>query len=523
MKTAPILRDAGCVLVVGLALGLVLLTVSPTVNPPKWDEFIVAYDAHRVVSGQVPYRDFFNFIPPGILLALAAVFRVAGSSSLTVARYASLALTLTLSLLAWSALRRRGWSGSWACIIAVFFPICIYPFWAVASHQWLADLFLIGVFAVMAGSDGAWRWFLAGLFAGLALLSLQPQGLLALVGCGLFVLLEGGGRTVRRGALTLGGVLAVWVPFGGYSLLGGTLGAFFRDTWVWPAENYSRSGNENAGPVLQDWGSRMGDIASRIASGTLPGGWFTAVMGWALYGLLAAAGAALLVWALADLVQVLRKRRLPGVWPTAALTLTVLQFGLMLRGNLNWLHLMFALFPLLVLRGCAMGPRWGACAPWTKRAMGGALLLCLTAGAAYHARPLWRYRPAPWEFVDADRPIRESEINRFLRAPGVLHPGDTLAAFPEGGEVYLYTAPAAVGYTYLLPLSERYNTPEDHRVVAGQIEARRPRFVMVTSDMEAEYLDEGSPVGRLLRSQFHRVRVVGPAVLYERPLPSPPG
>ncbi len=77
---------------------LALLTVSPVINPPKWDEFIVIYDAHRVATGQVPYRDFFNFIPPGVFFALAVMSKAAGGTTLTLGRYAALMVVLATAV-----------------------------------------------------------------------------------------------------------------------------------------------------------------------------------------------------------------------------------------------------------------------------------------------------------------------------------------------------------------------------------------------------------------------------------------
>ena len=68
--------------------------VSSSIVYPKWDEFIVSFDAQRLLNGQVPYRDFFNFIPPGIFYFLAAAGSIFGRVTLTVSRYASLLLIL---------------------------------------------------------------------------------------------------------------------------------------------------------------------------------------------------------------------------------------------------------------------------------------------------------------------------------------------------------------------------------------------------------------------------------------------
>ena len=136
----------------GSALFLILL-VSPILNPPKWDEYIVVYDAHRLVMGQVPYRDFFNFIPPGIFLALAALFKIAGHSTITLGRYAGLTVALLSEALAALVLRRRGWrpvpAWSWGAVYA----FCLYPFWAIPSHHWFAGVCFLGLLAVLASKS----------------------------------------------------------------------------------------------------------------------------------------------------------------------------------------------------------------------------------------------------------------------------------------------------------------------------------------------------------------------------------
>ena len=115
-----------------------------------------------------------------------------------------------------------------------------------------------------------------------------------------------------------------------------------------------------------------------------------------------------------------------------------------------------------------------------------------------------------------DRPIRESAVNRWLHSPGILASGDTVAAFPEGGEVYLYGASPALGYTLFMPLSEGYNSLEDHRIAAREMEDSRPKWVLMTPEMEAAYLDPAGPVGVLLRKHYERVGSVGDAVVLRR-------
>jgi hypothetical protein len=259
----------------------------------------------------------------------------------------------------------------------------------------------------------------------------------------------------------------------------------------------------------------LGDILQRFSAGTLPGGAVTVLAGITLYFSLLGAMVLLVALAVMGIVQILRARRIEGAWLAAAVLLTFLEAGLVLRGNPNWLHCLFALFPLVVV--------WAGVKQGLKLSIPGGLMragawilaVCLVAGMAYHARGLWRHLPQPWELTDVDRPIREQPINRFLRGPAGLKPGDTLAAFPEGGEIYLYSAPAAVGNTYFLPLNQNYNSLKDHERVAREMERALPRFVLMTPDLEKDYLDEASPVGRLLRDKYRRTGTLGLAVIYE--------
>jgi hypothetical protein len=505
-----------CAGVTTLVLAVLAVQISPVMNPPKWDEFIVVYDAHRITAGQVPYRDFFNFIPPGVFLVLAAPLKAAGASSLTVGRYvSSFGMIALFGLAAW-ALRRRGWSGATSCLWAAVVPVALFGFWAVPSHHWMAAACAAGLTATLARprEAGAMAAFGAGLCTGLAGLFTQTAGLL-LAACSLVLLVQVSRRPGTALAAWVAGVGAIWGPvLTGLALLGGG-GAFVRDVILWPVRNYSREGNENAGAALQDLPWRVGDLWGVLGGTHLTVGHVVvSVVGLVLYGALILGLLTLMALATAQFVRILRRRSLGEPWLGAAVLATFLMLGLTAKGSANWLHVVFAAALLAPLWLTALG-EWGL---WTRAARVGAAVLLgvlLGAGALYHARGLWFHAPEAWEFTDVDRPIREQSVNRWLRSPGVLEPGDTIAAFPEGGEVYLYSAPAAVGYTYFLPLNRGYNSLEDHTVVARQIEQRRPKFILVPPDMERDYLDQDSPVSGVLASWYERKQVIGNAVLYQ--------
>ena len=514
------LRYAGWTGLAAVVAFVLLTTISPVFNPPKFDEFIVVYDAHRVASGQVPYRDFFNFTTPGVFLWLASVEKVVGQASITLGRYAGIGAILLTVLAAWFLLRRSGWGAARAGLLASLYAVAIYPFWAVPSHQWLANAFLVGMLAILSSypSLALAAWALAGGLAGLAGLSLQTQGVLAVTFAGVLLALAPSGKA-RAAAAFFGGLAAVWVPFLSVLAIAGGLKAFLYDTVLWTARNYSRTGNENAGAPLQDLAWRLGDLWDLWVRDPTAARAFTALVGWLLYGLLLAAGVTVLVLAVTGLVKTLRQRRVSDPWEAGALAVTFLDLGMYFRGSINWLHYTYMLGPLLLMWLALAGRRhWNTGTAGRRVAIAAALLF--VAGAGYALRGWLFHAPAAWEFIDADRPIRESPANRFLMRPGVLKPGDTVAAFPEGGEVYLYAAPAAVGYTLFHPLSKEYNDLRDHEIVAGQLRKNRPRYILMPLNMEQDYLNPRSPVASVLSGGYHRltgpdfaaVYAIGPAM-----------
>jgi hypothetical protein len=499
-----------------LALAFLLLLISPVLNPPKWDEYVVAYDAHRLIIGEVPYRDFFNFIPPGAFIALAWLFKAAGASTLTLARYFSLVVVLASFVLASLALRRRGW-GPWSSALwAAVLPVVLYPFWAVASHHWFADACAVLLLALLAREEPRrWPvWAGAGAAAGAGGLFLQPAGVALLLLSGV-LLLQQKKRKAESAAAWAAGCLAVWVPVLLWLGFEGALGGFVSDAVIWPSKNYARSGNENAGAILQDLPWRLQDLWTRFHGHPRMAEGVAALAGWLVYGLLVALALGLLCLSAVLLWRSLRGRSFSNGWVPAFVLLVFLQFGLALRGSPNWLHLVFLLEPLILLGLMAVGD-WGAWRrPWR---IGTRLFLAalLISGLLYHARGLMWHRPAGWELADVDRVIRDQPVNRFLRTAGVVGPNDAVAAFPEGGEVYLYGPRAAVGYTYFTPLSQGYNTLEDHKKMAEELERNRPKWILVTKDLEHAYLDPRSPVAKIILGDYSRQGVIGEAVLYRR-------
>src|SRR5438105_15698246 len=65
----------------------------------RYDEGLLLTNAHLILRGQVPYRDFYSNYPPGIFLIIAALWKVFGVRAIVV-RLLGLAIHLAIALLA---------------------------------------------------------------------------------------------------------------------------------------------------------------------------------------------------------------------------------------------------------------------------------------------------------------------------------------------------------------------------------------------------------------------------------------
>ncbi len=501
------------------ALLVVIGKISPLANVPKWDETACAYNAQRVLSGQIPYRDFFNFIPPGSFLLQAGWYALwGGKASLTLGRYLAVLVALLSWLSLWRTLKRARWSWYNALLLSTLYPAAIYVFWPIPSHHWFAVLPLFLSFEAYDFEEkrvrglGGWLW--CGLMGGIAVLFLQTIGLYAALFWGTVWIL-GGEKKLSRAAAALGGASMAVFPVAGWLWTKGALLDSFRDTILWPMRNYGAPGGPNAVRLLGDLPSR---VASLWAGAQGYSAWLWvpfAVAGTILYLVLLAAFLFCLWLAFRTLARSLRARELPAPMVSAAMVFTLVAVSLFLKGKTDWLHMVYQLGPIGLAWCAALGPVAGG-KPGRNVNFSLVLAALLAACLFYQSGYLVFHKVHTWEFTDVDRPVREAPVNRYLRSRPWLKPDDTIVALPEGGQVYLYVRPAAIGYTLLTPLSEHYNTLEDHEIAAEQMEKNRPRCVVMTVDEEANYLDPRSPVGRLIRREFIRFARVGNAVIYVR-------
>jgi hypothetical protein len=365
------------------------------------------------------------------------------------------------------------------------------------------------------GGSQTGSWIGMGALAALAGWFLQTQGFLALVLVLLTLLLlrEPPGTLPRRTVLAACGALGSSALLLFPVLLDGGGGSMVKDALLWPLANYRKPGNVADVPLLDGLADRMAALCIRPEGANFLGWILGSVAGGVLYGALLLGLAGLLIASLRHLGRVAAHRETFATESTPASVLTLLTLLLFWRVNPAWVHLIYAMAPISVLWCLVPSKTWHE--RWRK-VYGPALCCLLVCAALYHSRSYLEVPHAGWELVDVDRVDRESALNRSLRALPFMRAGDTIAVLPFGGNTYLYTYPAAVGYTQLFVLELDHHTLEDHNRAAQEIAQHSPKLVLFHAVSEASFMAPQDPISKAIRNGYTRWTQTPSVVAYLR-------
>lgn len=216
-----------------LSLGLLILLLGTRLQLSlvryfDADELAYLHWAHNVFSGQLPYRDFLLYVPPGFLYVLAPVYMFfQGTMPLIAGRVFAFCIFVAMvgatSLLFWRV--RRSWVALWAGIILVFLPLPADKLLEIRPDTLATLLALIGMLYQCDALRGHTRyasWTLSGFWYSASVLILPktvPQIAVAYVISLLWMFWGTGTRSERIRALgrfALGsavpiGVFMLWI------------------------------------------------------------------------------------------------------------------------------------------------------------------------------------------------------------------------------------------------------------------------------------------------------------------------
>ena len=142
-------------------------------------------DGQRMLFGERPYRDFFQFTPPGTDVFFFTLFDWFGPR-IWVTNVAILALGTGLCWVCFTIARQI--MSLWSALLAtLLFLTLVYAKLLNATHHWFSMLFILCAVSVAMGSMGSARIAIVGLLLGVAGFFTHTHALAALLACALFL------------------------------------------------------------------------------------------------------------------------------------------------------------------------------------------------------------------------------------------------------------------------------------------------------------------------------------------------
>jgi hypothetical protein len=181
--------DAGVLLGSGIYLYLNLFSLEGTPFLLGGDEQVFWMNALRMLHGELPYRDFFEFTPPGADLVYFGAFTLLGPR-VWAPNVVQLVLGITLSWLCFH-IARSIMRPAQAALTAALFITLDFGKWLDATHHWFSLLAVLAALAILMNERTSTRVLISGALLGLASFFTQTRGVGAALGIAGFLLWDG--------------------------------------------------------------------------------------------------------------------------------------------------------------------------------------------------------------------------------------------------------------------------------------------------------------------------------------------
>ncbi len=424
------------------------------------DQTFCWMNGQRILFGERPYLDFFQFTPPGADLVYFAAFKLFGAR-MWAANTVVLLLGVALCGICFR-IATQVTEPALAALASFFFVVVLYGTPLNATHHWFSVLFIALAIAVMLPRRSIARLVAAGALIGLASFCTQSHAAAAGAAIAVFLLWERFERRApwtvfaRQEAAFLCGVIVAALSANAHYLATAGLAKlwFFQVTYV---RQYLPHLINPFAILPQGWASRQLTIAIYVL---VP----------LVYGV-----------SLFRLVQSSRGGKHTATESESGITLLVLAGGALLAEvalSLNWLRLFTVSMPAVILLAAAVG-RAGK-----MRACAVTALWIMIGGIA--VRQMWLKQSQPVVLAalpggTVALPLQAQEKLGWLAAR--TKPGDFFlhAAWPG---VYL---PLGLRNPLFLDVISAYQlTPPEYitRAVA-ELESKRVRYVLWPARMDS--------------------------------------
>jgi hypothetical protein len=187
------------------------------------DQQVFWMNAQRLLHGELVYRDFFEFTPPGTDLAYLAAFRLFGSG-VWVTNLVVLSLGAALSWLCYR-LARSIMQRAWAALTASLFLVFDYGSWMDGTHHWFSMLAVMAALAVLLQPTSSARLLTCGALLGAASFFTQTRGVMVAMGVASYLvwqrfqMRQSWPDCLKRQSLLVVSFLAAWAVVSSYFIV----------------------------------------------------------------------------------------------------------------------------------------------------------------------------------------------------------------------------------------------------------------------------------------------------------------
>ncbi len=226
------------------------------VHPLFGDEFNILVQALRVLDGQVPYRDFFQFITPGSIYLSALWLKIAGRDIWSIRVLSALEGAL-IALFVYLLVKGITQSRIIVAIVLLLTLCFSTTFWPFVSHHWMSTITALIAIYFMSGfirKRSVMFLLSSGLFAGLTFIILQNKGGLIFIALILFLsvdnillskdplpdIFERVKKFFKDGAIFFALFIFPFFILLIYLLIEGAINDFIYDTFIWVLGPYRK-------------------------------------------------------------------------------------------------------------------------------------------------------------------------------------------------------------------------------------------------------------------------------------------
>jgi hypothetical protein len=204
------------------------------------DEGVLLHGATRILAGEVLYRDFFGILPPGGYLIVAAWMKLFGPDFAGI-RVLAVGIIVGIAALVYATARLSAGSRPLAALVTIAWAMLSPGTWTVINHHWFTTAAsmasAVGLLMAVDGGPRRAAAFVAGLFAGVAVMVTSTRGaLMCIAVMALLFMLDVGRVGLMSAAVGMCFIPAVIVV---YVYAQGALGAAFDDVILYPAFQYA--------------------------------------------------------------------------------------------------------------------------------------------------------------------------------------------------------------------------------------------------------------------------------------------